>query len=59
MPKKKGRKPKPFFDELVKCPWCGKNSKVTATKKTVVPATKAEIEIEVKVEKQQDLKEFK
>ena len=56
---KKGRKPKPFFDEMVECPWCHKKSKVKAIKKTITPATKAEIEIEVTVEKQQDLKGFK
>jgi len=58
MAKKKGRKPKPFFDGKVKCAWCNKLNAVKATKKTITPAVPAETEIEVTVEKQQDLKEF-
>ena len=54
----KGKKPKPIIDEDIKCPWCSKVVKVKVIRKTITPAVPAEKEIEITVEKQQDLKEY-
>jgi hypothetical protein len=47
---KSERKPKPFFDEQVKCVHCGKPNHVKAFRKVVTPSRPAQVEIEVIVE---------
>lgn len=52
------RQAKPIFNEAIKCPWCEKASKITVRRKVVSKAIPAEYEMEVKVEKQEDLKSY-